>query len=156
MNATPVFDFAAARIERTGAAAHIVRSAQVSRTPQSDHTAGAVHNAGAVRPAGRAPLRLTRRGRFVLVGVPLMLAAIVVLVLAGFFTAPAQASVGSGSVGVHAATVTVLAGQTLWSIASTADSNRDPRDVVADLVELNNLSNSVLQPGQQLFVPLPG
>lgn len=149
MNATPVFDFAAARRERTGTTAPTVRPTPAPRTPQAAHTIGAG------RPTGRAALCLTRRGRFVLVGVPLMLAAVLALVLAGFFTAPAQASVGSGSVGVHASSVTVLAGQTLWSIASTADSNRDPRDVVADIVELNGLSTSVVQPGQQLFVPLP-
>ncbi|MCY0904738.1 LysM peptidoglycan-binding domain-containing protein [Arthrobacter sp. H14-L1] len=150
MNATPVFDFTTPRIKRAGAAAHSVRPVWAPRAPQVAHTAAAI------RSAGRAPLHLTRRGRFLLVGVPLMLAAIVVLVLAGFFTAPAQASVGPGSVGVHASMVTVLTGQTLWSIASTADSTRDPREVVADIVELNGLSTSVVQPGQQLFVPLPG
>ncbi len=150
MNATPVFDFATARMERTGATARSIRPARAPSAPRAANTPGAV------RSATSAPLRLTRRGRFVFVGVPLVLAAIAVLVLAGFFTAPAQASVGSGSVGVHASMVTVLTGQTLWSIASTADSNRDPREVVADIVELNGLSNSVVQPGQQLFVPLPG
>jgi hypothetical protein len=33
------------------------------------------------------------------------------------------------------------------------DPNRDPRDVVAEIVELNTLPGSVLQSGQQLYVP---
>ena len=41
-----------------------------------------------------APLRLTRRGRLLLIGLPLMLAAAVALTLVGFFTAPAMAAAG--------------------------------------------------------------
>ena len=37
------------------------------------------------------PLRLTRRGRLVLVGAPLMIAAAALLAFIGFFTAPAMA-----------------------------------------------------------------
>ena len=42
------------------------------------------------RVAGR--LELTRRGRFILIGLPVMLAATAILVLAGIFTAPVIAS----------------------------------------------------------------
>lgn len=99
------------------------------------------------------PLRLTRRGRLVLVWMPLALAAIAMLVLAAALASPAKAATTSGQAPDYAASVTVMPGQTLWSIAVTADSSRDTRDVVADIVELNGLANSVVQPGQRLFVP---
>ncbi len=106
------------------------------------------------RPASTGWLRLTRRGRLVLMGIPLMLAAVAVLLLAGFITSPAHASTDADSLGVHASRVTVMAGQTLWSIASASDPSRDPRDVVADILELNSLTSSIVQPGQQIYVPL--
>lgn len=106
------------------------------------------------RPAAGTRLRLTRRGRFVFLGIPLMLAAVVVLLLLGVFTSPAKAAtMGDGAVGTRAEKVTVLSGQTLWSIASDSDPSRDPRDVVSEIVELNGLATSVVQPGQQLFIP---
>ena len=106
---------------------------------------------GVSRP-GR--LRLTRRGRFVLVAIPLMLLSIVLLLLLGVFTSPIKASTSQDApIGTQAVKTTVLSGQTLWSIAAASDPSRDPRDVIADIVELNSLSSSVVQPGQQLFVP---
>ena len=62
-----------------------------------------------------APLRLTRRGRLLLIGLPLMLAAAVALTLVGFFTAPAMAAAGGLGPG-PAVTVTVGSGQTLWDV----------------------------------------
>ncbi|WP_026554088.1 LysM peptidoglycan-binding domain-containing protein [Arthrobacter sp. 35W] len=98
------------------------------------------------------PLRLTRRGRLVLIWLPLALVAISLLAAAALFSTPAKAATGSEPID-YATTVTVLSGETLWSIAIEADSSRDTRDVVADIVELNGLSSSVVQPGQRLFVP---
>ncbi|MCZ2403718.1 LysM peptidoglycan-binding domain-containing protein [Paenarthrobacter sp. Z7-10] len=108
-----------------------------------------------LRPgASSGRLRLTRRGRLLFIGTPLMLAAVAAALLLGFFTSPARAAtLGSEPAGAAASKVTVLQGQTLWSIASSADPSRDPRDVVSDIVELNGLRTSVVQPGQQLFVP---
>ena len=105
-------------------------------------------------PASQSRLRLTRRGRLVLIGLPLMLLSVVLLLLLGVFTAPVKAAtLGEAAPGNQAVKTTVLAGQTLWGIAATADPSRDPRDVVQDILELNNLSSSVVHPGQQLFVP---
>jgi hypothetical protein len=33
------------------------------------------------------------------------------------------------------------------------DPGRDPRDVIADIVQLNDLDGGRVMPGQQLFVP---
>ncbi|WP_394942198.1 LysM peptidoglycan-binding domain-containing protein [Psychromicrobium sp. YIM B11713] len=101
--------------------------------------------------ANPSRLKLTRRGRFLLFGLPLMLLAVAALVLLGFATTSAHA--GVGSVGTGTAQVTVQAGDSIWSIAAANAADRDPREVVAEIVELNNLDSSVLLPGQQIFVP---
>ncbi|MFF3064342.1 LysM peptidoglycan-binding domain-containing protein [Oerskovia sp. NPDC057915] len=95
-----------------------------------------------------APLRLTARGRLVLV---LLVAAVVAL--GALWGARAVAS-GPGEpveVRIHV----VQAGETLWQHASAlAAGGRDVRDVMADLAELNNLSSTGLQVGQQLLLPV--
>lgn len=100
------------------------------------------------------PLRLTRRGRVVLIGIPLVILAAVLLSLAGFLTSPAKAADSSADLSVTpTVTVTVQAGESLWAIAGAAAAERDPRDVIADIVQLNNLTAGGVVPGQQLFVP---
>jgi hypothetical protein len=100
------------------------------------------------------PLRLTRRGRIVFFGIPLVILAAVLLSLAGFFNAPAKAADAPTDLSVTPTiSVTVQAGQSLWAIAGTVAPDRDPRDVIADIVQLNNLSGGTVSPGQQLFVP---
>jgi hypothetical protein len=97
-----------------------------------------------------APVRLTRRGRIVVV---LML--MLILVTAGF-------TLGRGSsqaVGNHRPvqhTVTVEAGESLWSVAARIAPHADPRLVVADIQSLNHLSSATVVPGQQLVVPAIG
>lgn len=104
--------------------------------------------------AKQAPLRLTRRGRFVFFGVPLILLAALILSLAGFLNAPAKAADSSGQLAVTpTVTVTVQPGESLWTIAGSVAPERDPRDVVADIVQLNNLGAARVLPGQQLYIP---
>ncbi|KIC64664.1 LysM peptidoglycan-binding domain-containing protein [Pseudarthrobacter phenanthrenivorans] len=105
-------------------------------------------------PSAPRPLRLTRRGRIVLIGAPLVLLAVVLLSLSGFFNSPAKASDSAAGLAVTpTVTVTVQPGQSLWAIAGTVAPDRDARDVVADIVQLNNLGAGSVIPGQQLFVP---
>jgi hypothetical protein len=106
------------------------------------------------RPAPLPPLRLTRRGRIVLMGIPLVLLAALLLSLAGFFNSPAKAADSAADLAATpAVTVTVQPGESLWGIAAGVAPERDARDVVADIVQLNNLSAGGVFPGQQLFVP---
>jgi hypothetical protein len=108
------------------------------------------------RPAPLPPLRLTRRGKVVLIGIPLVLLVALLLSLAGFFNSPAKASDSAADLSVTpTVTVTVQPGQSLWAIAGAVAPERDARDVVADIVQLNNLSAGVVFPGQQLYVPTP-
>ena len=110
----------------------------------------------AARPAPLPlpPLRLTRRGKIVLIGIPLVLLAALLLSLAGFFNSPAKASDAPEDLTVTpAVTVTVQPGESLWAIAGSVAPERDARDVVADIVQLNNLTAGAVLPGQQLYVP---
>jgi LysM repeat protein len=107
------------------------------------------------RQAGKPPrLRLTRRGRIVLIGLPLVLLAALLLSLAGLLNSPAKAAdTASGLSVTETVTVTVQPGESLWAIAVDADPSRDARDTIADIVQLNDLQDGKVMPGQQLFVP---
>ncbi len=113
-------------------------------------------------PLSAARITLTRRGRLVLLGIPAMITAAVMVfaalaIVLGSVASPAQASVEHAVVDMaeYAATVTVLQGDSLWSIAAASNPNRDVRDVVSEIVALNDLGSGVVQAGQRLFVPLP-
>jgi nucleoid-associated protein YgaU len=103
------------------------------------------------RPAGPAPagtLRLTRRGRVVVVAL-VLLAAFAFLVLRGN---PASSSDTAHH--AHPATVVVAPGETVWDIARRVEPNADPRDVVAQIEQLNSLTDpGAVEVGQPLFVP---
>jgi hypothetical protein len=47
----------------------------------------------------------------------------------------------------------VSAGDTLWKIASQQAPDQDPRDFIAQLVELNKLTSASVTPGQRLLLP---
>jgi LysM domain len=96
------------------------------------------------------PLRLTRRGKIVVAVAAALLAAGLSLVIA----ASAQATSHSpGAAQQGLAKVTVRAGQSLWSVAESADPNADTRAVIQQIIELNGLSADAVMPGQSLWVP---
>jgi len=95
-------------------------------------------------------LRITRRGRAVmtlLVAVPLAIAAAVTGIGALGAAAGTQGSAATFSY------VTVEPGESLWQVAQEVAPTADPRDVVADILTLNNLSSGEVQPGQRLAIP---
>lgn len=98
-------------------------------------------------PVRPAPIRLTRRGRVVLV---LFLAA--VLLVTGWFVSRAVASAATTSP-PSAASVEARPGDTLWSIAVRARPDTDPRITVERILEANGLASPVIQPGQRLILP---
>ena len=51
------------------------------------------------------------------------------------------------------ATVTVEAGESLWSVAAAVAPEASTADVVADLIAVNELSSAELLPGQVLVIP---
>jgi LysM repeat protein len=104
----------------------------------------------AVSRSSAHALRLTARGRAVLLGLLLALATAVTLATGTVSMA------GSVSTPVPVSYVTVEAGDTLWSIAGEVAPGADRRDTVAQMVELNALPGSVVRAGQQIAVPLGG
>ena len=60
----------------------------------------------AVPGARQAPLRLTRRGRFVFFGLPLILLAALILSFSGFLNAPAKAADSASELSLTPTTVT--------------------------------------------------
>lgn len=99
-------------------------------------------------PVVTTRLRLTRRGRAViaaLVSLPLVIALVSMALNGGGATAT------SGDLVV--ATVTVEAGESLWSVAATIAPDASTADVVADLIAVNDLSSAELLPGQVLVIP---
>ena len=106
----------------------------------------------AARPAAKR-LRLTARGRAVLTALAALPAVIVILgVIWG--GGAALASLDSSAPAGTFETVTVSAGDSLWSIAQEIAPDADPRDVVAEISSLNGLTGSVVSAGQQLAIPL--
>lgn len=103
----------------------------------------------ALRPA-RVRLRLTRRGRVVFT----LLAALPIVIGAFVFALNGGGAVASGERGSTSFQhVTVQTGESLWSIAERVAPRADPRDVIADLVNLNSLESAVVSPGQELAIP---
>ncbi|MDQ0729025.1 LysM peptidoglycan-binding domain-containing protein [Microbacterium sp. W4I20] len=103
------------------------------------------------RPATRSRLRLTARGRSVLLG----LAAVPLAVGIAFAAIGGGNAIASGDDVAIASfeTVTVLPGDTLWSIATSIAPAADPREVIGEISRLNMLRGGELQIGQELAIP---
>jgi nucleoid-associated protein YgaU len=100
------------------------------------------------RRPGDAPVRLTRRGRRLLIAV-----SVTVGLALGALVAPLL----SGSSGdlrlAGQSRVLVRPGDTLWSIATSAAGADDVRVVVDRIERLNHLQGDAVQPGQELLLP---
>lgn len=112
----------------------------------------AVNTAAPHGSIGTTRLRLTRRGRIVfstMAALPLVVGAFVVTINGG---AAVASNSDQGTAAFHY--VTVSAGQSLWQVAETIAPEADPRDVIAEIVALNQLSSATVEPGQRLALPL--
>jgi LysM repeat protein len=102
--------------------------------------------AHSVRPAS-PPLRLTRRGRAVVLGLLVLLASVASAVL---FTTASRAA---GDPAAPAPTITVRPGETLWDIAAEATPHRNGWAAVDEIRRLNHLGGNDVQAGQILVLP---
>jgi len=93
-------------------------------------------------------LRITRRGRVVL-GLALALPVMALSVFLASSGALAESDAASNDFEY----MTVLSGDTLWSIATMISPHEDPRDVVAKIISLNQLETASLMPGQDIALP---
>ncbi|HEY1669589.1 MAG TPA: LysM peptidoglycan-binding domain-containing protein [Trebonia sp.] len=72
---------------------------------------------------------------------------------AGLATAAQATRAGSGSPGRYVAKVTVLPGQSLWSLGEEYDPNADTRVIVQEIQQLNSMSGDEVRAGDVLWVP---
>jgi Tfp pilus assembly protein FimV len=101
-------------------------------------------------PSSARPVRLTRRGKAVVLGFAVAAIAMLAVVLGSSTVATGEAGTAPDT-----NTVTVMAGHTLWDIAAEANPNGDIRDTVDEIVRLNSLPNaSALQMGSEIAVPV--
>ena len=108
----------------------------MSATTASQHTTAAGHT------------RLTRRGRV------LLLTALVAVLFGAFSLGRSVSEAAAPGDEPAAAVVTVEQGDSLWTLARRVAPDNDPRDVVAQIRDLNDLTSAGLVPGQQLVLPV--
>lgn len=133
--------------------------------PRSTRPAGTPSRTRVVRPASvpsRRPVqrarrtRLTRRGRRVVwASAVLLFAAVITPVLLALASGAQAANHGLPPSAVRASMrqIVVKPGQSLWSIALSAEPQADPRAVIQQIVEFNALGSQVVVPGESLWVP---
>jgi nucleoid-associated protein YgaU len=145
-------------LDRTGVLSNkgLMRGADVVAVLTGVPTGNAGHGCVPVnsRPprtvSPRPAVRLTRRGRIAVVGLSALAAGLLSVVLA---TGAQATHSGSADPGRYLAKVVVHPGQSLWSLAEAYDPRADPRDVIAQIEQLNSLAADQVQPGQVLWVP---
>jgi LysM repeat protein len=130
---------------RTGA-----RRPAAPRPMAADSVVTSLDNASGseARPSGR--IHLTRRGRAVFT----TLAAAPLIAFAAWFGLGGGSAIASSTPSSSSFDyVTVEHGDSLWSIAGTVAPDADPRDVIADVMALNQLETSTVVPGQRIALP---
>lgn len=108
------------------------------------------------KAAGRQQkMKLTRRGRFILRGLPLL--TLLALIVLGAISVLTAGPVQAGDADLESegtALVQVKAGESLWDIAAATAAEQDTRDVVNEIMKINDLDSVAIQGGQQLEVPV--
>ncbi len=123
------------------------RSVAVRRAGESDVAGRSVVGTRATRPV-RPPARLTRRGRLT------VFLGSTALALGAFAWVGGPAASTGEEHHVTTRTVVVAPGQTLWDIAADEAPDEDPRAVIAEIVELNDLGDAgAVRAGQPLYLP---
>lgn len=99
--------------------------------------------------------KLTRRGKLLFRGLPLITLAALIVLGAIALINPSEAHAGKeGASSVVTQEITVQSGQTLWDIALEVETSADTRDIVQQIIEINDLKGSSIDAGQRLEIPL--
>ena len=118
---------------------------------RSLHSVDSAHSVPSTpAPPAKHPVRLTRRGRVV------VLLTLLVLLLVAFVLGRAGTSEAATHVPGTARTysqTTVHQGESLWAVARRVAPGSDPRSLVLRIQELNHLDSGSVQAGQQLLLP---
>ncbi|QPZ37132.1 LysM peptidoglycan-binding domain-containing protein [Paramicrobacterium chengjingii] len=95
-------------------------------------------------------LRLTARGRAVLTGI----ASIPLVFGIAFGAVHASSAVAADTSSTETFEyVTVSTGESLWMLAERIAPDHDPREVVAEIVDLNQLDTSSVAAGERIAIP---
>jgi LysM repeat protein len=94
------------------------------------------------------PVRLTRRGRLVV-----LLAALGLVLAVGFVLASGSVATRDAGTPEPTRVVMVGAGETLWDIAADLADDGDVRAMMDEIEQLNALESGMLSAGQELRVP---
>lgn len=102
-----------------------------------------------------APLkiRINRRGWAVLVGIPVFILTVAAAFFFSLFASDAHAATGT-PIGMDTVDVTVIPGDTLWSLAQEYAEGYDVTSAVGHITELNALDSSEIQVGDSLSIPV--
>lgn len=100
------------------------------------------------RPVPRTQVRLTRRGRVVV-----LLAALIVAFAVAIFAAGSVVATGEAGQPEPVKVITVGSGDTLWAIASDLADDGDVRSMMQQIESLNAMDGGLLSAGQKLVVP---
>jgi hypothetical protein len=84
------------------------------------------------------------------------LVGVVVLVAVGVLLAGGQALAARPSKAQPVRYHVVMPGETLWGVAGEIAPAADPRDVVAQIIELNSLDGAGVRAGTRLALPSGG
>lgn len=103
---------------------------------------------GQARGQTRGQVRLTRRGRVVV-----LLLGLAVLLMVGFFVAGGSVATEQPGTPEPTTTVQVGPGDTLYAIAADATTDGDVAAMVERIQDLNALDTGMLVVGQELRVP---
>jgi hypothetical protein len=99
--------------------------------------------------APRGSVRLTRRGRAVVV-----LLALLAVLAVGLVVASGSVATGEGGTPPPTQVVQVSPGDTLWDIAAAVAGDGDVRAMVARISKMNALDSGMVTAGQRLLVPV--
>jgi Tfp pilus assembly protein FimV len=99
------------------------------------------------RPSSHSHLRLTRRGRLVVVLTVATLAMVAMMFGRG------EVIAGSETSGAAVTYRVVEPGDTLWGIAQQIRPETDPRVTIQRIKDINGLSSVQLRAGERLIVP---
>lgn len=98
--------------------------------------------------------KLTRRGRFIFRGLPLLTLLALIVLGALTFVSPFEAKAGDSEAQPAAVMVKVKSGENLWEIAYQAEPQADTRDVVDRIMDINDLESTKIEAGQTLIIPV--
>jgi hypothetical protein len=101
------------------------------------------------RPAPRGGVRLTRRGRLVV-----LVIAVLAILAVGLVVASGSVATGEPGAPEPTRVVMVGSGDTLWGIAADLADDGDVRSMIDRIETLNALDSGMVVAGQRLLVPV--